>query len=81
MEQIESYTLTEDERGMVQPLIDTVNQLQNETQILLRSIIRLRKLEGDWTLQGDRLVRAQRPMPIPLPPAAMPEFVGKNGEN
>jgi hypothetical protein len=57
MEQTNEYTLTDDEKGMVQPLIEAATQVQTETQALLRAIIRLRKLDGDWTLQGDKLVK------------------------
>jgi hypothetical protein len=57
MEQPNEYTLTEDERGMVQPLIETADQIQKETQALLRAIVRLRKLEGNWNLEGNRLIR------------------------
>jgi hypothetical protein len=57
MEQINEYILTDDEKGMIQPLMETATQVQNETQSVLRAIIRLRKLEGDWTLQGDKLLK------------------------
>jgi hypothetical protein len=57
MEQTNEYALTDDEKGMVQPLIEAATQVQTETQALLRAIIRLRKLDGDWTLQGDKLVK------------------------
>jgi hypothetical protein len=51
------YALTEDEKGMVIPLIETIENLQKEVQAILRGITRLRKLDGNYTLQGDRLVR------------------------
>jgi hypothetical protein len=57
MEQTNEYLLTDDEKGMVQPLIEAATQVQTETQALLRAIIRLRKLEGDWTLQDGKLMR------------------------
>lgn len=51
------YTLTADEQGLVQPLIETVETLQKETQAILRAITRHRKLEGNWNLIGNKLVR------------------------
>lgn len=51
------YELTEDEQGLVQPLIETVENLQKETQAVLRAITRLRKLEGNWNLVGNKLIR------------------------
>jgi hypothetical protein len=52
------YTLTADEQGMVKPLIETIENLQKETQAVLRAITRLRNLEGNWNLVGDRLVKS-----------------------
>jgi hypothetical protein len=57
MDQINEYVLTDDERGMLQPLMDAEKQIQNEAQVLLRSIIRLRKLEGDWRFQDGKLIK------------------------
>jgi hypothetical protein len=56
MEQTE-YSLTEDELGMVKPMIDHIEFLQKETQTVLRAITRLRGLNGDWNLLGDKLVK------------------------
>jgi hypothetical protein len=57
MEQPNEYLLSDDEKGMVQPLVDRVAEVQAETKTLLGAIMRLRKLEGEWILQGDRLVK------------------------
>ena len=51
------YELTLDEQGMVKPLIETVENLQKETQAVLRAITRLRGLEGNWNLIGNKLVK------------------------
>jgi hypothetical protein len=53
------YTLTEDEKGMIIPIIETVENLQKEAQVVLRAITRLRGLEGQWSLMGDRLVKVK----------------------
>jgi hypothetical protein len=58
-EQTNEYILTDDEKGMIVPLIEMSQRAQSEAQSLLSAIVRLRKLEGNWTLQGDRLVKAQ----------------------
>jgi hypothetical protein len=60
MEHADEYVLTDDEKGMLQPLIKASEDLQAETQAVLRAVIRLRKLEGNWTLVGDKLVRPAR---------------------
>jgi hypothetical protein len=52
------YTLTADEQGMVKPLIETIENLQKETQAVLRAITRLRNLDGNWNLVGDKLVKS-----------------------
>lgn len=51
------YELTKDEQGMIQPLIETVEQLQKDAQAVLRAITRLRGLEGQWNLVGTKLVK------------------------
>jgi hypothetical protein len=51
------YELTPDELGMIKPLIDTVNDLQKEAQAILRAITRLRNLDGNWTLEGTKMVK------------------------
>ncbi len=60
MEQTESteYALTADEKAMVLPLVESVSQAQLEVQAILRAIIRVRGLQGQWSLDGDRLVKA-----------------------
>ena len=51
------YTLTQDEQGLVMPLIETIENLQKEAQTLLRAITRHRKLDGNWNLVGNKFVR------------------------
>jgi hypothetical protein len=55
------YQLTSDEQGLVKPLIENIEAMQRETQAILRAITRLRALEGNWNLVGDKLVRMQSP--------------------
>jgi hypothetical protein len=61
MENLNEYLLTADEREMVSPLIEQSNQVQNELQAILRAILRLRKLEGNWSLMDGKLVKAVVP--------------------
>jgi hypothetical protein len=56
MEQTE-YSLTEDEQGMIKPLVNQIELLQKEAQSILNAISRLRKLDGNWNLMGDKLVK------------------------
>lgn len=64
------YTLTADEQAMLQPIIETVDNLQRDAQAILRAITRLRKLEGQWTLEGNKLVKvAKAPAPQQPQPA------------
>lgn len=55
------YTLTSDEQGLVKPLIENIEAMQRETTTILRAITRLRNLEGNWNLVGDKLVRMTTP--------------------
>jgi hypothetical protein len=58
MESTNEYMLTDDEKGMLQPLLEMQKQIESEAQGLLRAIIRLRRLDGNWSLNGDRLIQA-----------------------
>jgi hypothetical protein len=58
VKQSDQYTLTADELGLVKPIIETVDTLQKEAQAILRAITRLRGLEGNWNLVGNKLVKA-----------------------
>jgi hypothetical protein len=69
----DEYTLTADELGLVKPIIDTVESLQKEAQVVLRAITRLRGLEGNWALAGNRLVKVN---PTPNPPVHELQSVG-----
>ncbi len=51
------YTLTADEQALVQPLIETVENLQRDAQAILRAITRMRNLEGNWNLNGNKLIK------------------------
>jgi hypothetical protein len=66
------YTLTADELGMVKPLIESVENLQKEAQAILRGITRVRKLDGNWSLVGDKLVKVE---PRGLQPLIEPQPV------
>lgn len=57
MENPTEYTLTADEQGLIKPLIETVENLQRDAQAILRAITRMRNLEGNWNLIGDKLVK------------------------
>ena len=54
----EEYTLTADEQAMINPLIETVDNLQRDAQAILRAITRMRNLEGNWNLTGNKLIKA-----------------------
>ncbi len=54
------YELTADEIAMVQPLIETVQNLQKETQTILNAIVRLRNLQGNYALVGNKLIKADQ---------------------
>lgn len=56
-QQAEEYTLTADEQALVTPLIETVENLQRDAQAILRAITRMRGLEGNWNLNGNRLIK------------------------
>ncbi len=60
MEQPTEYILTADEQGLIKPLIETVENLQRDAQAVLRAITRLRNLEGNWNLVGDKLVKVHQ---------------------
>jgi hypothetical protein len=60
MENVQNeYELTTDELGMIKPMIEAVDNLQKETQAVLRAITRLRNLQGQWNLVGDKLVKIE----------------------
>jgi hypothetical protein len=54
------YTLTEDEQAMVIPMIEQIELAQKEVQAVLRAITRARKLDGNWSLVGVKLIKAER---------------------
>jgi len=56
-QQAEEYTLTADEQALVTPLIETVENLQRDAQAILRAITRMRGLEGNWNLNGNKLIK------------------------
>jgi hypothetical protein len=77
MEQITEYTLTADEQAMINPLIETVENLQRDAQALLRAITRLRGLEGQWSLNGNKLIKnGAAPAPQQLQPAGTADHNG-----
>ncbi len=53
----DEYTLTPDEQGMLAGVTQQIALLQSEGQALLNGIIRLRKLQGPWALEGDKLIQ------------------------
>lgn len=55
------YELTADEQGMIQPMMETIERLQKDVQAILNAVTRLRKLEGNWALQGNKLVLVPPP--------------------
>jgi hypothetical protein len=60
MENVQNeYELTTDELGMIKPMIEAVETMQKETQAVLRAITRLRNLQGNWNLVGDKLVKIE----------------------
>lgn len=75
------YTLTTDEQAMINPLIETVENLQRDAQAILRAITRLRNLEGNWNLVGNKLVKNTVPASAPLPPAMVPVEQAASGAN
>lgn len=54
------YELSADEMGMVQPMIDTVQNVQKELQCILNAIVRLRNLQGSFSLVGNKLIKADQ---------------------
>ena len=60
------YTLTTDEQAMIQPIIESVENLQRDAQAILRAITRMRGLEGSWNLNGTKLVKVQSGGPAPV---------------
>jgi hypothetical protein len=60
METPNEYTLTADEKGMLDELTSQIQFLQNEAQSVLRGIMRFRRLAGEgWNLDGGTLKRPQ----------------------
>ena len=92
MNQPNEYTLTADEQAMIQPIIESVENLQRDAQAILRAITRMRGLDGSWNLNGTKLIKVPDPKvqgaPAPvqeirglIDPSAQ-EFVGaENGRN
>jgi hypothetical protein len=71
------YTLTADEQAMIQPIIETVDNLQRDAQAILRAITRLRGLEGNWNLNGNKLIKVgNAPAPQQLQPAGKADHNG-----
>jgi hypothetical protein len=83
MEQITEYTLTADEQAMINPLIETVENLQRDAQAILRAITRLRGLEGQWNLNGNKLIKmgAAPVLPLPASPALQPAGTADHNGN
>jgi len=52
------YTPTEDERALLDSGQAAIQALQAESQALLRCILRTRNLQGDWTWDGVKFLRA-----------------------
>jgi hypothetical protein len=75
------YTLTPDELGMIQPLIDNVEALQKEAQAILRAITRLRHLDGNWNLMGNKLIKVEstNAQPTRVEPAELAPANGRLG--
>ena len=52
------YVLTADEKGMLETIKLQADELQLQLNLILRTILRYRKLpDGQWSLEGDKLVR------------------------
>lgn len=51
------YQLTPDELGMIRALEAEMAQLQTQANAVVTAIVRLRKLQGLWGLQGDKLIK------------------------
>lgn len=74
------YTLTADEQAMINPLIETVENLQRDAQAILRAITRLRSLDGNWNLVGNKLIKAAAPQPqLEQPVLSGSTANGRNG--
>ena len=54
---MQTYTLTEDERGMLEGIDAQVRALQAEAQSVLQAIMRYRGLQGAYTLTDGVLTR------------------------
>lgn len=67
------YQLTADEMGLIKPFIDVIESQQKECQTILRAITRLRNLDGNWTLMGDRMVKIEPIEPRALQPQPVTE--------
>ena len=63
MQQPNEYTLTQDEQAMISPLIEAVENYQRDAQAILRAITRMRGLEGQWNLNGNKLIKVQESRP------------------
>lgn len=54
----EEYTLTDEERELVDATLRPIEALQGELNAILSGILRRRRLTGQgWQLQGDKLVK------------------------
>lgn len=71
------YELTPDEQAMVNPLIEAVENMQKDAQAILRAITRMRNLQGQWNLQGTKLIKVgDAPGPQQLQPASVADHNG-----
>jgi hypothetical protein len=51
----QEYELSIDERAMIAPYEEQIRALDAERQVILRAILRVRKLEGQWTQDGTKM--------------------------
>lgn len=61
------YFLTDDEKGMIVPLLEYMQNANREANAIIAAICRLRKLPGNWQLDNERLIRTDinRLEPVP----------------
>lgn len=52
------YALNETEQAVVEEALATIREVQCQLQGVLRLIVRQNKLEGNWTLDGRKLIKA-----------------------
>lgn len=52
------YQLNETEKELCAQISADLAEVQARAQAVLTTIVRVRKLDGNWTLSGDKLVKA-----------------------